>query len=1024
MKRFKLTCLFLSVIISLFAQKEEFYTLQGKVFDMSGEGIIGANIRLESARTGTITDIDGNFSMLVLKKEHKLVVTYIGYKTQTVKVKLGENNLKIRLDEDAQNLDEVVVVGYGTQKKSSLTSSVEVIRGEDLLRIPALNLDEALNGQAAGLQVMSSTGDPSSAKEADIRIRGINGSPLLVIDGVPRFGTNTSEGETRLSDLNPDDIESISILKDAAASAVYGARAANGVILVTTKRGGGEKKVRINYRGQYNFQQATKLPEFLAGYEYATLYNKAVEGSEYDPYTEEQLEQIRTGSNPNVYGNENILDYLKKWGNTMSHSLSVSGGNDFVKYYLSGGYTNATGLYSGIGRDRYNYSMKLDANLAKGLTLSVDINGTRSENKNTSYTTIDAAYSYSPLQPLRFTDGSLASLDSSNPLVAIDGLGGYIKERTRMTTMSATLRYELPWVKGLSVYLKGTTDDNNSIRKSFNSPTTLYLYDAATGAITEDYKTIYPTAKISLSQRDQFVDNKLLEAGVNYNRTFNEKHDVSGMLVVNYQDYYNRYMNGTNQDMAGIYPEVIGTATDALLTGSEFQTQRSSFVGRASYGYDSRYFVEGNFRMDSSTKFAPSKRWSFFPSMSASWVISNESFFREWNQPVMSNLKLRGSVGLLGSDGGLTDYAYLLNYMYANSSGYPIAGNMKPGITMDTSSYPNPDLSMEKSRDYNIATDMGFWNNRFGFSFEYYWRYRTNMITYAPSYLYPPSTGVNGNVPYMNFGKLKAWGWDMTLTHKNSIGKVKYDMQLTLTKTHDKYLDFGDESSLPENQRRKGHPSSVWLLYQADGLFQSQEEIDNYPLDQDGMGNVSLAPGDIKYVDQDGDHQLTTKDKIYVKNSSYPDMSANLSLGVSYKGFFVNAMFQGVSGYQQKINESYTLNNGTLQKFQRYHLTDTWTLENPNASYPRLKVVTKNDNNRYYESTFWVRDCDFLRLKTLSIGYSLPTSVLRKMHLSSLSISLRGGNLFTWSSLENMDPESLRGYPIQRTYGMSLNFGL
>jgi TonB dependent receptor. len=223
---------------------------------------------------------------------------------------------------------------------------------------------------------------------------------------------------------------------------------------------------------------------------------------------------------------------------------------------------------------------------------------------------------------------------------------------------------------------------------------------------------------------------------------------------------------------------------------------------------------------------------------------------------------------------------------------------------------------------------------------------------------------------------------------------------------------------------RKGHPSSVWLLYQADGLFQSQEEIDNYPLDQDGMGNVSLAPGDIKYVDQDGDHQLTTKDKIYVKNSSYPDMSANLSLGVSYKGFFVNAMFQGVSGYQQKINESYTLNNGTLQKFQRYHLTDTWTPENPNASYPRLKVVTKNDNNRYYESTFWVRDCDFLRLKTLSVGYSLPTSVLRKMHLSSLSISLRGGNLFTWSSLENMDPESLRGYPIQRTYGMSLNFGL
>ena len=258
----------------VWGQNAKNYSLNGKVFDTSGETIVGANIKIKGADSGTITDLDGNFTLLVPSKETILIVSFIGYQSQEIRLKPGENNLKIVLKDDAQQLDEIVVIGYGTQKKSSLTSSVEVVRSDDLLQMPTINIDEALSGQVAGLQVMATSGDPSTAKESNIHIRGINGAPLLVIDGVPRFGTNSSEGEMRLSDLNPDDIESISVLKDGAAAAVYGARAANGVILVQTKRAAGNQKISVNYRGQFNLQQATRLPEFLNAYEYAKLYNR------------------------------------------------------------------------------------------------------------------------------------------------------------------------------------------------------------------------------------------------------------------------------------------------------------------------------------------------------------------------------------------------------------------------------------------------------------------------------------------------------------------------------------------------------------------------------------------------------------------------------------------------------------------------------------------------------------------------------------------------------------------------------
>lgn len=998
--------------------------LKGKVIDRGGETVIGAHVRWKNDKAAAVTDLDGNFT--IPESGTELVVSFLGYKTQYVKVKPGQKDLVIRLEDDAQELDELVVIGYGTQKKSSLTGSIETIKSEDLLSMPTANLDEALYGQVAGLQVMQTTGDPSSAKEANLHIRGINNSPLLVIDGVPRFGTNTSDGEMRLSDLNPDDIESISILKDAAAAAVYGARAANGVILVQTKRAAGNQKVSVNYRGQMNIQQATQLPEFLDAYNYALLYNKAVEntpGTTNTAYTPEQLEQIRTHANPNLYGDEDLLDYLDNIGYTTTHSVSANGGNQFLKYYISGGYTHSQGLYSGVNRDRFNYSAKLDATLTKGLVLSLDIMGARTDSKNSSYTTIDAAYNFSPLQVLRFSNGYMASIDGSNPLINVEGLGGYIKDTGRMNTITANLKWELPWVKGLSMYARATFDNNTRMEKTFSKPVTLYTYDAQTSDYAIDPNTVYPTAKVTVEQTDRFVNNQLYEAGINYNRTFNSKHDVGAMLVANYQQTHNQYMTGENQN-AAIYPEIIGTAVSARLIGSEAYNQRASLIGRLNYGYDYRYFIEASFRVDGSTYFHPDHRWGFFPSVSGSWVFSNEKFFKEWNQKVLSNVKFRASTGLLGDDGLVGEYAYLLTFMESTREGYNIGGIYRPGIIMNTGNYPNPELTWGKSHDYNIATDLGFWDNRFGLTFEYYWRFETDKITAAPSYLYPPSTGVSGNVPNMNFSKLKAWGWDLTLTHRNTIGKVKYNVDLTLAKSDDKYLDFGDESSVSPNLRRVGRSSMVWAMYEAEGLFQSQEEIDAYMPNMSEADKAALAPGDIKYKDQNNDGKLTTEDMIYVKNSSNPDFNFSIRLGASYKGFFINAMFQGATGYQQNIKELYTTNSGSLQRFQEYHLTDCWSSDNPNATLPRIKFATANDNNRK-ESTFWIRDCDFLRLKSLSIGYAFQPALLKKIKLNSASIALQGSNLLTWSSISDlgMDPESLRGYPIQRSYGITLNLG-
>lgn len=996
--------------------------VSGIVEDEKHEPLIGASVRIDGVPGGQATDIDGKFAIRIPKgKTSKLIVSCFGYKQQTIHVNKDTKPLTIKMVTDGQDIDEVVVIGYGTAKKSELTASVETVTAKDLAKIPAMNLDQSLAGQVAGLGVQAVTGDPSSARESTMSIRGNMDNPLLVIDGVPRFGTNTNEGEMRLSDLNPDDIESISILKDAAAAAVYGARAANGVILVQTKRGKAGEKTRVNYRGQVSFDQATTLPKFLGARQYAELYNRAVEASPGLGYSKYDLDKLT--SDPNLYGDTNLFDYFHKWGHSQRHSLSVSGGSKAVRYHISGGFTEAKGLYSNIGRNRYNYSVKLDADLFKGLTMSVNLTGAVQQYKNNNDPlTVDGAYAFSPLEVLRYTDGSLASLEGANPLVSVLGLGGHQKTSSDFHTLNARLTYQIPKVEGLEVYVSGTIDMNHTNLTQYSNPVELSVYNPLTGLITSDPSTVYPIARIEMTDRHQSVDNKLIEGGISYRHTFAEKHNVSAMAVVNYQDYHNKYLRGTNSNLAGEKPEVIGNTSTGAISGSEYYSERASTVGRLTYGFDSRYFAEFSFRVDGSTRFAPKNRWGFFPTVSASWVISNEGFFSRISPAAVSQAKVRASVGILGDDGVASNYGYLQYYNFTNTEGYNFGSVWSPGLLPSLSSYPNESLTWGKSKDLNVGLDLGFLNNRITASVEYYYRLRSNMVTDAREYLFPPTAGTGGVLPPVNIGKVRFSGVDFSIRHNNNIGNFKYDLSFNIGTSSNKVLDWGDESSLPENQRLKGHPYAVWSLYEAAGLFQSYDEIKAWPVDQDGKGNSTLAPGDIKYLDKDGDNQLTTNDMIYVKNASLPDVSYGFGIGGSWKGIHANLSFQGAGGYNQQISELYTLENGALQRFQDYHLSNTWTPENPGAEYPRIKFVSTGDNNRL-ESTYWIKKCNFLRLKALTVGYSLPLEWIRKARLSSVDVSFQSTNLACWSSLHNIDPESLRGYPLQRTYGFSLSFG-
>ena len=870
-------------------------------------------------------------------------------------------------------IDSLITVGYATGSLKTLSGSVEKITETQMNKDQITNPLEAIRGRVPGLTIQRGSNGPAALDA--VRLRGTTSltsgnDPLIIVDGV--FGDLSM-----LTSIYPTDIESFTILKDASETAQYGSRGASGVIEVTTKKGM-SGRTQVAYNGSFGISTVYKNLKMLSGDEYRRIASErgiSILDKGYNTDFQKEIEQT---------------------GLQQNHHIAFYGGSSESSYRVSLGFMDRQGVILNEDMKNFTSNMNMNQKMFDGfLNCELGMFGSIQKNHNlVDYQkTFYSAATFNPTYPnhkdpvTNSWDGITTASQITNPLAWME-----VQDDDATSHISTHARLTFNLLEGLKLNLFGAYT-YNIVENSQYLPTSVWANGQA-------YK--------GTKKRESLLGNMMLTYKKNWKKHFFDVLALAELQKETYTGYYTTVSNFST-DKFGYNNLQAGALRLWEGTNSYYDQPRlASFMGRFNYTYADRYVLTLNARTDASSKFGANHKWGFFPSASAAWVISEEEFMKQL--PMVDNLKFRIGYGLAGNQSGIDSYT-TLNLVKPN--GVVPVGNSAV-VSLGDLRNTNPDLKWEKSHDYNIAVDAGLWKNRFAVTYEYYWRFKTDMLTYAPTYLYPPSAGTGGNVPYINFGKVKAWGWDLTLTHKNSIGQFKYDVGVTVSKTFDVVLDYG------EHQRRKGRSSQLWLLYQSDGLFQSWEEIANYPVDQDGMGNTTLAPGDIKYKDVDGDNVITANDRVYVKSSAYPDFSMSLS---SYKGFFMNAMLQGVAGYQQQITELYTLESSSLQRFQRYHLTDTWTEDNPDATYPRIKFASKNDNNRK-ESDFWIRNCNYIRLRSLTIGYALPAKLLQKKKINSVSIALQGSNLFTISSLEDgIDPESLRGYPIQRSYGITLNFG-
>ncbi|MCO4293576.1 SusC/RagA family TonB-linked outer membrane protein [Solitalea sp. MAHUQ-68] len=999
--------------------------VKGHVTDKkTGEALPGVSISIKGSSLGTTSDVNGDYTIDVPNESSVLVFSFLGYKP--VEITVGKNSIiNPELDMESHLLNEVQVVevGYGTQKKEAVAGSVATISNERIKQMPSVNLGTALAGNTPGLIVAQRGGAPGSEDNSIlIRSTSLLATPLIVVDGVAR--TNASyTNQVGINDIDPNDVESVTVLKDIASTSIYGARGANGVILITTKRGK-ESPAKFNFSSSTTFSQPTKLPKFLDGYQQALLENeRAINSGATAAYSDADLEIIRTNSNPDRYAQTNWAEQgLKKFSNGQNYNLNVTGGNDKMKYYLGGGLNQQKSLLK-IDNDfkRYSFISNLDAKIAKNLDVSADINY-KLESANTPNGGFGGLYgqlfSQSPLQPVTFSNGLPAAFLTSaqNPVYAAQN-GGYALTESNFFTGKIKAKYTVPFVKGFSAEGMLSIDRSTVFNKNFSTPFKLYradangVYNAVTGvdAKGNDQK---PTLSEIFNKSSFNTKNFSL----NYNRSFG-KHSVAALAMFESTEAYgerlqasrsNIFSNKTDQLFAG----------DANITntGLGYETGRAGYIGRLNYSYFGKYYLEGSYRYEGSTNFPEDKRWGFFPSVAGAWRISEEGFLKN-NQHFINNLKLRASYGMAGDESGSGYSAYQTGYSVASTgaNGYIWNGAYATSVFAGTSTI-NPNFTWAKVRSYNIGLDFELWKGLLSGEFDVYNKQAYDLLTpmFTSSATVPLSFGAVA--PKQNQGKTHTNGFELSLTHRNQITKNwGYYVTGNISKTKT-IIDFsGEVAGLPEwdVNRHNELGANVDRFYKSLGLFQNQAEIDAYPVDQDGQKNKTIKPGDIKYADLNGDGILDTKDVYVVDNSTIPVVNYAFNLGTSYKNISVDLAFVGAADYT---------NNNLAQTWANFdeRQLDRWSVDNPDASWPRLS--TSGNNTK--KSDFYGTDGSYLRLRSVQLNYSLPKMFIQHLGLDAFTVFVQGGNLLTFSKVKFMDPENNNNwgyYGPQRTFAMGLN---
>ena len=996
-------------------------TVNGVVVDASGEPVIGASVQLKGAAgVGTITDLDGKFTLSV-PTNGVLQISYIGYKTTEVRVN-GQAGLKVTLLEDTETLDEVVVVGYGIQKKASVTGSVAAISSDKLMEVKAPSVTNMLAGRLPGLRAVQRSGSPGD-DGASVDIRGY-GSMLVIVDGIERDYTQ----------LDPNDIESISILKDAAA-AVYGFKGSNGVLLVTTKKGT-EQKVKIEYNGYVGFQKVTRYPEMMNAYEYASLYNEAIHNANpwrgASAYSQEQLEAYRNGT----AGTDWWSETMRSTAPQTSHNLSLTGGTEKVKYYMSIGYMNQGGIIrSGDWNyQRYNVRSNLSVEVAKGLNVELRLSG-RFDNRKKPYNgdnLFRSAQMAIPTYSMYANDnpdywGAVG--DMANPVhVSNSDDSGYEDRLRREFNSSLAITWQLPWVKGLMAKALVAYDYTNKEWKTWRKDLSEYTYDYA----NEEYiEKVVNTAH--LESKLENYDKPTYQFSMNYNNTFAKKHNIGAMLVWEMYNDKKNWVTGTRDFAIGLIPDLdYGDKTNQEASGKTQETAHAGLVGRLNYDFSNRYLVEFNFRYDGTYKFRAGNRWGFFPGVSLGWRVSEEAFFKKL-LPDMDNLKIRASYAKVGDEGDFDAFQYLDGY---ESHGSYIMGSNGVTSGMTTVGMANPWLTWYESKIMNIGFEASYHRGLISVEFDWFRRNRSGLPATRVGSL---PTIFGESMPQENLNSDINTGFEIVVGHKNRIGNFNYNVSANFSTTRIKY-DYVERAASTNmyndwRDNTNGRYKDIRWGKKVIGQFTSFEEILNSPV-QDKDGNRSLMPGDLKFEDYNGDGIIDDNDTQPLGHGDTPRMYYGLNMSGEYKGFDLTVFFQGAAGHDIYVSGDILdpfiqqgLGNGLAI------MTDRWHREDPTDPYskwipgymPAARVAGVADNR---SSNSWsLHNANYLRLKTLELGYTLPKALTQKAAIDRVRFYINCNNLLTFTKrdglMKNVDPESnssgIRYYPQMKTYNFGVN---
>lgn len=1014
MKLIITNCFLLFVLMLSPVVSEAQIKVTGNVTDAEfGKPMPGVSVQLKSDKAkGVVTDGNGKFSIAV-QDDGILVFSYIGYLKQELSLN-GRAELNVVLNPDKKSLDEVVVVGYGTKKRSDISGSVASISGKELTETPVANISNALAGRLPGLTVTNPSGKPGSG--SIITIRGTNtfggtnsNAALTVVDGIVRDFQN----------LDPNEIESISILKDASAAAVYGSRAANGVILVTTKRGAAGKPT-FQYNGYVGSQQPTLYPKLMTAYEYALTKNVARKNMGQTPtYSDQQLEDFRT----NKVGTDWYDRTFKKTSLQTQHNLSVNGGSEALRYFMSLGYNEQQGMYDNVNSDRLRLRSNVDAKINKNLTISADIDAGLLKNNASSFSP-ESIFAHvirqRPFVNAYNPDGSIGYTFGEHPAEEIHT--GYDRSNENSLQANLSLKYDVPFLKGLSALIKAGTGKNNTKQKIYMQPVLMIAQDKD-GNATSTIPFGGYAGKVAIQELFNEYNTTLINASLNYDQTFN-KHKVSAMIL--FEQFSakgdNFYGFRTNFPATGLDEISFGGDAEKDANGGSFSDARRSYVGRFNYALNDRYLFEFVARVDGSVAFPKSKKYGFFPAGSAAWRISEENFMKNSSLNFINNAKLRLSHGVLGNDRNvylagdsrIPTFQYLQTYNLGGNviSGGQALSSLVPGVL------PNPNVTWETAAITDIGLELGFWGNQLTFEADAFYK-RTSDILLDRIRSIPGTLG--STLPKENYAQVDNKGIEFILGHQNEVGQVNYFIMGNVSFNKNKVIKLDEPANIPEYLRQTGRPLGFITGYKSLGFFQTDEEVAGY-LPQFNGGQKA---GDVKYADINGDGKVDSNDGAVIsEDNNSPRIMYGLSLGAKYKGFDVSALFQGASRVKMMLSatgRNFFNGGGSSNNFA--YMLDYWTPDNRDAAFPRPWSDAQPNNSQ--SSDLYLRDLSYLRLKSFELGYTFPAAMLQKAGIGKLRVYLTGYNIFTWSKMKFFDPEISAStgayYPQQRNINLGLN---